>query len=65
MATVVMAVVIRSMFTIIITVVNLVAISTCRPANCSQAIGCSANCVKSLRKVCLEVVEKKGAASSG
>ena len=30
-----------------------------------RAQTCAANCVKSLRKVCLEVVEKKGAASSG
>ena len=30
-----------------------------------RAQTCAANCVKSLRKVCLEVVEKKGAATSG
>ena len=30
-----------------------------------RAQTCAANCVKSLRKVCLEVAQKKGAASSG
>ena len=30
-----------------------------------RAQSCAAICVKSLRKVCLEVVENKGAASSG
>ena len=36
-----------------------------RVLKAKRAQTCAANCVKSLRKVCLEVVEKKGAASSG
>ena len=36
-----------------------------RVVKAKRAQTCAASCVKSLRKVCLEVVEKKGAASSG